>query len=72
MPMISRRVFVAGMIASPATAWAQEWPTRQLTLIAPFPAGGSVDVIARLIQPGLQQALGCTVIIENKAGPKDR
>jgi tripartite-type tricarboxylate transporter receptor subunit TctC len=68
MPVMSRRVFVAGVLASPATAWAQEWPTRQITLIAPFPAGGSVDVIARLVQSGLQQALGSTVIIENKAG----
>ena len=56
------------MLASPAAAWAQEWPTRQLTIVVPFPAGGSVDVIARLVQPGLQQALGCTVVIENKAG----
>jgi tripartite-type tricarboxylate transporter receptor subunit TctC len=68
MPVMSRRVFVAGVLASPAAAWGQEWPTRQITLIAPFPAGGSVDVIARLVQSGLQQALGSTVIIENKAG----
>lgn len=68
MADLTRRTFVTGMLAGPVAAWAQDWPTRQLTIIAPFPAGGSVDVIARLVQPGLQQALGCNVIIENKAG----
>jgi tripartite-type tricarboxylate transporter receptor subunit TctC len=34
----------------------------------PFPAGGSVDAIARMVQPGLQQRLGATLIIENRAG----
>ncbi|MCX7310621.1 MAG: tripartite tricarboxylate transporter substrate-binding protein [Alphaproteobacteria bacterium] len=36
--------------------------------MAPAPAGGSLDVIARLVQPGLQQRLGATVIVENRSG----
>jgi tripartite-type tricarboxylate transporter receptor subunit TctC len=67
MPCMNRRVFVAGMLASPA-AWAQEWPTRQIALVVPFPPGGSVDAISRLMQPGLEKALGTTVIVENKPG----
>jgi tripartite-type tricarboxylate transporter receptor subunit TctC len=38
------------------------------TLVVPFPPGGSTDALARLLQPGLQDRLGRTVIIENKAG----
>jgi tripartite-type tricarboxylate transporter receptor subunit TctC len=56
------------LLFCPLTAQAQEWPTRQLTIVVPLPPGGSVDTMTRLIQPGLQQALGATVIIENKAG----
>ena len=68
MPHLNRRVFVAGMLAGPAAAWAQEWPTRQITLVVPFPPGGSVDAISRLLQPGLEKALGATVVVENKPG----
>lgn len=68
MPHLSRRTFVASLLASPALAWAQEWPTRQITIVVPFPPGGSVDTMTRLVQAGLQQALGATIIIENKAG----
>jgi tripartite-type tricarboxylate transporter receptor subunit TctC len=65
----SRRAFVAAlMLLAPAVSWAQEWPTRQLTIVVPFPSGGSVDTMTRLVQPGLSQALGATIIIENKAG----
>jgi tripartite-type tricarboxylate transporter receptor subunit TctC len=69
MPQWTRRALVACLVLlAPAVVWAQEWPTRQVTIVVPFPPGGSVDTMTRLIQPGLQQALGATVIIENKAG----
>ena len=51
-----------------APAVAQTWPTQPLRLIAPFPPGGTVDQISRLLQPHLQQALGQSIIIENRAG----
>lgn len=51
-------------LASPA--FSQTWPTRPVHLIVPFAAGGANDIVARLIQPDLEKALGQPVIIENK------
>src|SRR6266851_5030553 len=49
-----------------ASASAQTWPTRPIRLIVPFAAGGANDIVARLIQPDLEKALGQPIIIENK------
>ena len=49
-------------------AVAQSYPSRNITIIVPFPAGGIVDAAARLLQPELEQTLGRPVIIENRAG----
>lgn len=49
-----------------APATAQAWPTRPVRLIVPFAAGGANDIVARLIEPDLEKALGQPVIIENK------
>jgi tripartite-type tricarboxylate transporter receptor subunit TctC len=57
-----------GAIAAPfvsSSALAQGNVTR---MVVPFPPGGTVDPIARMVQPGLQQKLGTTIIIENKPG----
>ena len=48
-----------------ATATAQDWPTRPITLIVPFAAGGGVDASARLQALAIGEALGQTVVIEN-------
>jgi len=50
-----------------ATA-AQEYPSKPITLVVPFPPGGSTDVQARLVAKGLQEQLRATVIVDNKAG----
>jgi tripartite-type tricarboxylate transporter receptor subunit TctC len=56
-------------LATPLSALAQAWPTKQpIRLVAVFPPGGSVDQVARLLGPVLQQQLGQTVLIENKGG----
>jgi tripartite-type tricarboxylate transporter receptor subunit TctC len=56
-------------LMSPSAAWAQAWPGKQpIKLIAVFPPGGSVDQVARILQPALQQQLGQTVIVDNKGG----
>lgn len=55
------------LLPAPATAQApQPWPTQTVRLIVPFPAGGSNDVMARLIAPHLEKALGQTVIVDNR------
>jgi tripartite-type tricarboxylate transporter receptor subunit TctC len=51
-----------------ARAQAQDWPSRPMTLVAPFAAGGSTDAIARLVAEGLAQQLHQTVIVENIGG----
>jgi tripartite-type tricarboxylate transporter receptor subunit TctC len=58
-------VAMAASIASPAPG--QTWPTQTIRLIVPFPAGGSNDVMARLIAPHLEKSLGQNVIVENRA-----
>jgi len=54
------------LLAGAATA--QEFPSRSVRLIAPFPPGGAVDIIARTMGPPLSRALGQSVIVENRPG----
>ena len=49
-------------------AWAQNWPDKAITLVVPFPSGGTTDVLARAIGVELSQALKQSVVIENKPG----
>ncbi len=70
---MKRRVVLAAAAASAvaAPAWAQApaWPTRgPIKLVAQFPPGGLVDTVSRLLAPHLAQALGQSVIVENRAG----
>jgi tripartite-type tricarboxylate transporter receptor subunit TctC len=59
----------AAVLAVPQAAQAQAWPSKgPIRLVAVFPPGGSVDQVARILQPVLQQALGQTIVVENKGG----
>ncbi len=51
-----------------ASAAAQDWPSRPIHLIVPFPAGSSPDLIARILAEKLPQALGQPVVVENRPG----
>ena len=51
-----------------AQAQAQTYPTRSITVIVPFAAGGPTDVIARIVTGHMAQTLGQTIIIENEVG----
>ena len=59
---------VALMLGGLATVHAQEWPTRPITMVVPFPAGGPIDFIGRLLAQKLSENLGQQVIIENIGG----
>ncbi len=56
-----------GLLAT-ASVHAQTWPTKSVSLVVPFPAGGSTDTVARAIGPKLTQSLGQPFVIDNKAG----
>ena len=72
---MKRRDFIAGLGGLSALAMtghgarAQDaWPTRNMTMIVPFPAGGQADIAARPIAQYMQKALGKPVIIDNRSG----
>jgi tripartite-type tricarboxylate transporter receptor subunit TctC len=62
--------FLTGLVAVglAAAVQAQTWPDKPVTLLVPFPPGGSTDLIARTLSPKLQEKLGGTFIVENKPG----
>ena len=61
-------VALAAVIGGISNAVAQNWPTRQVTLVVPYAAGAASDIVARIIAPRLSELLGQPVIIENIAG----
>jgi tripartite-type tricarboxylate transporter receptor subunit TctC len=62
------RIAVAGFFALAGYAQAQEWPTRPVTMVIPFAAGGPQDGIGRIVAQRMSEVLGQQVIIENVAG----
>jgi tripartite-type tricarboxylate transporter receptor subunit TctC len=69
MKSVFTRAIAALVMAGAAFAsQAQEWPNQSIKIVVPFPPGGTTDQIARHVQAPLSQALGQTVIVENKGG----
>jgi tripartite-type tricarboxylate transporter receptor subunit TctC len=68
MLKMTRRSLMLGAMLAPMTARAQTWPSGPIRIIVPYPAGGSVDAMARLAQAGLQKRLGATIVVENRSG----
>lgn len=60
--------FLCAMAAALTMSGAMAWPDKPVTMVVPFPPGGSTDLIARTLGPKLQEKLGGTFITENKAG----
>lgn len=59
---------VSGLLALSALGMTQAAEAPPISLVVPFPPGGSTDIASRIIQPKLAEALGRNVIIENKPG----
>src|SRR5499426_1280073 len=58
----------ASLLLAPASAWAQDYPSRPIRLIITSPAGSLVDVLGRLIAEELGAGLGQTVVVDNRPG----
>src|SRR5215470_2762699 len=59
---------LAAVVLGNAPAQAQNWPTRPLTLVVPFAAGGPSDVAGRIIAQRLGEVLGQQVVVDNPSG----
>src|SRR5882724_5029724 len=68
MKQLTTVIAVLAMAASIGSATAQTYPSRPITMIAPFPAGGPSDALARILSEPVRAALGQPIIIENVAG----
>ncbi len=70
---MKRRALIGGLtlassVPRPASAQDAAWPSRPIRLLVGWPPGGSVDIIARILQPRLQAVLGQPVVVENRPG----
>ncbi len=68
MNMLRRSLLLIAAIAFATAAFAQQWPTKTIKIIVPYPPGGTSDILARSIGPKITEMLGATVIVENKPG----
>jgi tripartite-type tricarboxylate transporter receptor subunit TctC len=65
----SRRLLLGMLLAiAPATVFAQSFPSRPITLIVPFPAGGPADIGARAVMQRVSESVGQPVLVENRGG----
>ena len=64
----SKLLLAAAGVMIAAAAIAQDYPTRAVNMVIPFPPGGNTDLMARALQPELAKALGQPVVVINKGG----
>jgi len=65
---LPRRALLAAALAAPATAHAQSWPTRPVTIVVPYAPGGGSDAAVRAVSPMMERVLGQPIVVENRAG----
>ena len=63
-----RTLLLLGLFAISSTIFGQTWPSKPLRIIVPFSAGGSTDIVARIISEKLTLKLGQPVVVDNRAG----
>lgn len=68
MRLVLWGMFALASAFAPVGAQGQAFPSRPVTIIVPYPPGGLIDLVARVIQPPLQAELGQSVIVENRTG----
>ena len=62
------KTLLVAMLATAGLAYAQEWPSRPISLIVSYPPGGTADLMARTVATPLGKLLGASVVVENKPG----
>lgn len=69
MTHLTRRTLIVGSAAlATAPAFGQTFPSRPVTIVVPFAAGGSTDVVARIVAAKMSENMGTQVVVENRAG----
>ena len=68
MRRILAMTWLAGVVAFANAAQAEDWPTRAVTMVVPYAAGGPVDTVGRILAARLGEVLGQQVVIENVGG----
>ena len=68
MSMASALAVAGALLVATPFAHAAEFPTRNITLVVPYPAGGGVDAMARVVAQKLSDAFGKTVLVDNRGG----
>jgi tripartite-type tricarboxylate transporter receptor subunit TctC len=66
--LLQRALVATATLAFAGLALAQAWPAKPIKIIVPYPPGGTSDILARALSPGITAALGQPVIVENKPG----
>jgi tripartite-type tricarboxylate transporter receptor subunit TctC len=68
MKVLLRAFAVLAMLGSSQLVSAQSFPSKPLRIVVGFPAGGPIDIVARMIAPKLSEALGQQVVVDNRGG----
>jgi len=68
LPAVALATLAIGLLAPVDPASAQEWPAKPIRLLVGFPVGGAADILARLHAARLQDAIGQTIVVDNRGG----